>query len=233
MTEPAVTVGRYAPAARRFPLAPRPKPPCRPLEQRLDRATRLASHAQASDPGATLRAAEACNLAALIASDCAMPDLARDLCWQHFDAYATAGPYDEAGAKLALQPLVNLARLRIRDGDGGYQLLQAPYDAVRSRGQAVIDGRPVSTAALVAPGGTGTESPGGCGPSYSATACAPCAGSAAGPTRCARHKSTTASGSASSTAARPRSWHWPPTAGKRKPGSSSSRRTPPNRGSMP
>jgi hypothetical protein len=64
-----------------------------------------------------------------------MPDLARDLCWQQFDACTTAGPYGETGAKLALQPLVNLARLRIRDGDGdgesGYQVLQSLYDAVK------------------------------------------------------------------------------------------------------
>jgi hypothetical protein len=159
VTAPAGTASGYAPgslAARRFPLVPRPKPPCRPLGQRLDRVAWLASQAQTAGADAPLRAAEACNLAALIASDCAMPDLARDLCWQQFDAYATAGPYDEAGAKLALQPLVNLARLRIRDGDcdSGYQLLQALYDAVRSQGQAVIDGRAVSTAVLVGPGGT-------------------------------------------------------------------------------
>jgi hypothetical protein len=159
VTAPAAT-GRYAPgglAARRFPLTPRPKPPCRPLGQRLDRAARLAAQAQTGGADTLLHAAGACNLAALIASDCAMPDLARDLCWQQFDAYTTAGPYSETIAKLALQPLVNLARLRIRDGDshGGYQVFQSLHEAARSSGgQAAIDGRTVSITALIAQGST-------------------------------------------------------------------------------
>jgi len=148
---------RYAPgglAARRFPLAPRPKPPCRPLTERLARVARLAS--QVADDDAPLRAAGACNLAALIASDCAMPDLARALCWAQFDAYQTArpAPCDENIAKVILQPLVNLARLRIRagDADAGRQILQSLYDAARSSsGRAVIDGRAVSLPALTAP----------------------------------------------------------------------------------
>lgn len=84
-------------------------------------------------------------------------DLARELCWQQFDAYTPAGPYDEATAKFALQPLINLARLRIRDGDadGGYQIFQSLHDAARSpSGQAVIDGRTVSTTALIVTGNT-------------------------------------------------------------------------------
>ena len=73
----------YAPgglAARRFPLAPRPKPPCPPLTERLARVARLAGQVT-DDADAPTRAAGACNLAALIASDCAMPELARVLCW--------------------------------------------------------------------------------------------------------------------------------------------------------
>jgi len=53
VTASAETADRYAPgglAARRFPLTPRPKPPCRPLEQRLDRAARLAGQAQTRKP---------------------------------------------------------------------------------------------------------------------------------------------------------------------------------------
>jgi len=149
---------RYAPgslAARRFPLAPRPKPPCRPLAERLARVERLAGQVT-DDADAPLRAAGACNLAALIASDCAMPDLARALCWTQYDAYQTSlpAPCDETTAKLILQPLVNLGRLRIRGGeaDAGRQILQSLYDATRSSsGQAVIDGRAVSLCALTAP----------------------------------------------------------------------------------
>jgi hypothetical protein len=158
MAAPPAAGDWYAPgslAARRFPLAPRPKPPCRPLAERLARVARLADQA-ADDADAPLRAAGACNLAALIASDCAMPDLARALCWAQFDAYQAAppGPCGETTAKLILQPLVNLARLRIRaaDADAGRQILQSLYDAVRSPdGQAAIDGRAVSLPALTAP----------------------------------------------------------------------------------
>ena len=48
-------------------------------------AARLAGEI-ADNADAPLRAAGACNLTALIASDCAMPDLARALCWTQFDA---------------------------------------------------------------------------------------------------------------------------------------------------
>jgi hypothetical protein len=142
-------------AARRFPLAPRPKPPCRTLTERLARAAWLADEVT-DDADAPLRAAGACNLAALIASDCAMPDLARALCWTQFDACQASlpAPCGESTAKLILQPLVNLARLRIRAGeaDAGRQILQSLYDAARfSSGQAVIDGRAVSLPALTAP----------------------------------------------------------------------------------
>jgi len=142
-------------AARRFPLTPRPKPACRPLSQRIDRVIRLAGQASQATSDTPLRAAEACNLAALIASDCAMPAFARDLCWHQFEIYTAAGPYDAATAKLALQPLINLARLRIRDddGDGGYQIVQSLYDGVRSsQDQAAVDGRAVNLASLAAPG---------------------------------------------------------------------------------
>ncbi len=158
MAAPPAAGYRYAPgglAARRFPLAPRPKPPCRPLAERLARVARLADE-DADDADAPLRAAGACNLAALIASDCAMPDLARALCWTQFDAYQAAlpAPCGETTAKLILQPLVNLGRLCIRGGeaDAGRQILESLYDAARSSGgQPVIDGRAVSLPALTTP----------------------------------------------------------------------------------
>lgn len=158
MAAPAAASGGQGPgdlAARRFPLVPRPRTACRPLTQRIDRVARLAGQAGCATSDTLLYAAEACNLAALIASDCAMPSLAHDLCWRQFDIFATAGPYSEITAKLALQPLVNLARLRIRDGDGdgGYQLLESLYDGAQaSRTQAAVDGRVVNLASLIAPG---------------------------------------------------------------------------------
>jgi hypothetical protein len=158
MAAPLAAGYRYTPggvAARRFPLAPRPKPPCRPLTERLARVAKLADEA-ADDADAPLPAARACNLAALIASDCAMPDLARSLCWTQFDAYQAArpAPCGENTAKLILQPLINLARLRIRGGeaDAGRQILQSLYDAARfPGGHAVIDGRVVSLPLLTPP----------------------------------------------------------------------------------
>ncbi|MGD6751948.1 hypothetical protein [Streptomyces sp. BH105] len=88
----------------------------------------------------------ALNKAALIASDCGMPDLARTLCWRHAEVFLRARPLGAQEARYALEPLVNLARLRIRDGDGpgAYHLLDSLNRAVRSQTEAVIDGRTVS-----------------------------------------------------------------------------------------
>jgi hypothetical protein len=68
-----------------------------------------------------------------------------DLCWQQFEVFLTARPFDAATAKLALQPLINLGRLLIRDGDGiaAYQLLEALFDAVKAQADTVIDGRKI------------------------------------------------------------------------------------------
>ncbi|MGW5096293.1 hypothetical protein ACWEQM_17365 [Streptomyces nodosus] len=88
----------------------------------------------------------ALNKAALIASDCGMPDLARALCWRHTEVFLRAQPLSPQEARYALEPLVNLARLRIRDGDGlgAYHLLDSLNRAVRSKTEAVIDGRTMS-----------------------------------------------------------------------------------------
>ncbi|MEU8125467.1 hypothetical protein AB0C21_42720 [Spirillospora sp. NPDC049024] len=85
-------------------------------------------------------------MAALIASDCGLHDLARTLCWQHFDTYLSHWPLDAPTARHALEPLVNLARLliRARDADGAHQLLDALFHAVSAHGDAEMDGRSVS-----------------------------------------------------------------------------------------
>jgi hypothetical protein len=138
-----------------FPLLPRSKPVCRALPDRIDRVRRQADLASQHTDDSLLRAAEAHNLAALIASDCAMPTLARDLCWQQFDIFATSGPYDQATAKLTLQPLVNLGRLHTRDGNGtaAYQLHEALFQAAKTRTEASVDGRTISLGTIVYPGG--------------------------------------------------------------------------------
>ena len=128
--------------ARRFPLVPRTKPTCHPLDIRVRQAADLADTA-AGNPAETLKtAAEACNLGALIASDCGLPNLARRLCRSQFRIFHDARPHDAATAKLALQPLVNLARLHARDNNGttAYRDAQALFTAVRHRQAGIIDG---------------------------------------------------------------------------------------------
>ncbi|MGQ0774862.1 MAG: hypothetical protein ACT4NY_10685 [Pseudonocardiales bacterium] len=138
----------------RFPLLPRSKPVCRSLTDRIDRVRRQADLASQHTDDALLRAAEAHNLAALIASDCGMPALARDLCWRQSNLFATSGPYDQATAKLTLQPLVNLGRLHTRDGNGtaAYQLHEALFQAAKTRTEASVDGRTISLGDIVHPG---------------------------------------------------------------------------------
>ncbi|CAL9363280.1 hypothetical protein [Streptomyces sp. enrichment culture] len=127
--------------AKRFPLVARPRPACPPLAERVREITDLA--AAAARDGNVTSATVALNKAALIASDCGMPDLARTLCWRHAEAVLRAQPLGAQEARYALEPLVNLARLRIRDGDGhgAYHLLDSLNRAVRAKTEAVIDGR--------------------------------------------------------------------------------------------
>lgn len=130
--------------AKRFPLVARPRPACPPLAERVREITDLAAAAERD--GNVTSATVALNKAALIASDCGMPDLARALCWRHAEVFLRAQPLGAQEARYALEPLVNLARLRIRDGDGpgAYQLLDSLNRAVRSQTEAVIDGRTTS-----------------------------------------------------------------------------------------
>jgi len=128
-------------AARRFPLVPRARPPCHPLDVRVRQAANLAD-AAAGDPAQAIRAAaEACNLGALIASDCGLPDLARRLCQAQYRIFHDTRPHDAATAKLALQPLINLARLHARDGDAAtaYSDAQALFTAVRHHQAVILD----------------------------------------------------------------------------------------------
>ncbi|MGW7069445.1 hypothetical protein ACWGII_34150 [Streptomyces sp. NPDC054855] len=130
--------------AQRFPLVARPRPACPPLADRVREISDLARAAERDSEVAS--ATVALNKAALIASDCGMPDLARTLCWRHTEVYLRAQPLSAQEARYALEPLVNLARLRIRDGDGdgAYHLLNSLNRAVRSKTSVVIDGRTLS-----------------------------------------------------------------------------------------
>jgi hypothetical protein len=133
--------------AQRFPLVARARPACPPLDERIGEIGELARAAAGQTGTDRLpMAATAHNKATLIASDCGLPDLARTLCWQQFDLYQRVRPLTGQAARFALEPVVNLARLLIRDGDGdaAHQLLDTLYQAVRLRTEAVIDGRQVS-----------------------------------------------------------------------------------------
>ncbi|WP_086824816.1 hypothetical protein [Streptomyces sp. NRRL B-24572] len=132
--------------ARRFPLVARPRPACPPIAERLREITKLADTAERD--GDLVQAAVTQNKAALIASDCGLPALARTLCWAHAEVYLQGPrPLSAHAARLALEPLVNLARLRIRasDGEAAYELLSDLFQAVSSRApEATIDGRNLS-----------------------------------------------------------------------------------------
>ena len=132
--------------AQRFPLVARPRPACPPLDVRVREVAELARAAAGQTGGGLALAARAHNKAALVASDCGLPDLARSLCWQQFDLYLRSRPLGAQAARYMLEPIVNLARLLIREGNGtgAHQLLDTLYHAVRSRTDAVIDGRHVS-----------------------------------------------------------------------------------------
>ena len=134
-------IGRIA---QRFPLVARPRPACPLLVDRVREISTLAE--AASNDGGLSSGAAAMNRAALIASDCGLPDLARELCWRHAETYLCAQPLSAQEARYALEPLVNLARLRIRDedGEGAYQLLADLHHAVRHEAEATIEDRSLS-----------------------------------------------------------------------------------------
>ncbi|MGH8906597.1 MAG: hypothetical protein ACRD0K_08780 [Egibacteraceae bacterium] len=129
-----------------FPLLPRTRPPGQALRLRVEEIRGLArSASEGPDEIRLSSAAEALNKAALIASDCGLVDLARQLCWRQFDIFHAAAPLTAKTAKLALQPIVNLGRLATRGEDGAraYRIFEDAYDAVRTQAATQIDGRDI------------------------------------------------------------------------------------------
>lgn len=126
-----------------FPLIPRPRPPADSLNARVERLAAVGRTAHSgSGEEALAAAAQVYNGAALLASDVGLPDLARDWCWEHAHAYLTHLPLNAAMAQRALEPVVNLARLRIRAGHGteAFAMLTALHEGVRTATPIVIDG---------------------------------------------------------------------------------------------
>ncbi|MFI1191620.1 hypothetical protein [Streptomyces californicus] len=130
-----------------FPLIQRPRPPALPLPARIRQLTDLAAQPATGDiQQQATRAAEICNKAALIASDCAVPDLARALCWSQYAVFDQTRPLPVWAVKLALQPILNIARQLIREGDGNsaYTMLDALFRAARAQTSTEITGRTVN-----------------------------------------------------------------------------------------
>ncbi|MFD3511947.1 hypothetical protein [Streptomyces sp. NPDC058657] len=127
--------------AQRFPLVARPRPTCPTLAERIREVSTLAEAAHHG--GGLSSAATALNRAALIASDCGLPGLARDLCWRHAELHLNPAPLSGAEARYTLEPLINLARLRLRagDGEGAHQLLTDLNNAVKNKTKVNFDGR--------------------------------------------------------------------------------------------
>ncbi|GAA0956169.1 hypothetical protein [Actinocorallia libanotica] len=133
-------------ALRHFPLIGWAKPACPSLAERIDEVTRTAHAAHRTDTDPLHEGAHALNMAALIASDCGLPDLATDLCHQHIDAYRTAGMhFTVTQARYQLEPVINLARLRLRatDGQATLDLLNTMYKAAITHTDFEVDGRTI------------------------------------------------------------------------------------------
>lgn len=138
---------------RRFPLIARTRPVCTPLPQRVADLQKRAHHARDHDDVAAATAVF--NLAALLASDCGMPDLARTWCHR----LATAALDHGTDPQHALEPIVNLARLHIRAGDGttAWTLLETLFQAIDTRTDTVIDGLAIPAARLTEAPNTQTK----------------------------------------------------------------------------
>ncbi|MES0836956.1 hypothetical protein [Nocardiopsis tropica] len=143
-----------------FPLIPRPRPPAGSLKARVERLSAAGRTARFSSSEAALAAAaQLYNGAALLASDVGLPELARDWCWEHAHAYLKHLPLNATMAQRALEPVINLARLRIRAGNGAeaFTMLTSLREGVRTAAATVIDGRELPLDRIVASNGDRTE----------------------------------------------------------------------------
>lgn len=134
-----------------FPLVPRPRPLGVPLRNRVAELVALASGAElGSCQEQAIHAAEVLNKAALIASDCGVPVLARSLCRRQFELFAQSAPLPRWAVKLAMQPVLNIPRQLIRDGrgDDARTALEKLHAAAISRTTTVIDDMRIDFGAL-------------------------------------------------------------------------------------
>lgn len=133
--------------AGRFPLIIQSRPRGTSLQDRLRQVSDCAStcHQPAEAEERIDLACTAWNLAALIASDCALTDLAIELCERQFRIFQPAWPLSGRTAIAALQPIVNLARLDLRahNPERAYQTLLQLHRAIQHGGNVDVRGTPI------------------------------------------------------------------------------------------
>lgn len=119
-----------------FPLVPRHRPAGLSREQRIAEVETLA----ASDSTDFHTFTEALNKAALIASDCGIDGVPEIMCWQQFDVFELAQPWNASVAEAAMEPLINIGRLAIRAGTGhrAYTIFRRILDAASGRATPLI-----------------------------------------------------------------------------------------------
>ncbi len=140
----------------RFPLIHHGRLHCPDLASRVARVEELAQNAALhDDPDDRINAAcAALNLAALIAADCDLPDLAAELCHHQFGIVQAAWPVAGRVAIASLQPLINLARLDERAGNPlrAFHTLSLIDSVARTGGTADIAGRTIDFAYFLTSG---------------------------------------------------------------------------------
>ncbi|MFD8478796.1 hypothetical protein [Kitasatospora sp. NPDC059673] len=146
----AQPTGPLGDALARLPLVPRRHALAAPLDDRVRKLTDLARQAADTENPATATSVH--NLAALLASDRDLPGQARVLCLDHADLYLAHRPLAADHARLALEPLVNLAHLELRAGNGSAALavLDELVRAVAENDDATLGGLTAPLAGLTA-----------------------------------------------------------------------------------
>lgn len=136
-----------------LPLAGWSRLPCPPLPARTAHVAEILN-----GNGSLLGiASHALNMAALLASDCGMDDLARDLCHRQIQPYLRLRrPLTADEGRLMLGPALNLARLDLRAGspDDALRRLEDADQAVTAGRDLAVDGSVLPVSAI---GGTSEE----------------------------------------------------------------------------
>jgi hypothetical protein len=134
-------------ATARLPLVCRPHLHYPSFNARIEEVSACAAKSTLDIPP-TDRINAACatwNLAALIASDCGLPDYAEELCLRQLRLFRQVWPVTGDTAIAALQPLVNLVRLTARTGQKNlaYDELTALHHTVHHGGLLIVHGHTI------------------------------------------------------------------------------------------